>query len=152
MRIRRVAPADLEALLQLCREHAAFEGATYVERGQQQALPAALFGPAPALHGWVVEGDGELAGYMTATLDYATWDACRFVHMDCLYLRPAYRRAGLGRRFIEELRRFATAHDCAEIQWQTPADNADAIAFYRRIGARGKAKQRFYLEVGAPTA
>lgn len=147
MRIRRVAPADLEALLLLCREHAAFEGATYVERGQRQALPAALFGAVSALHGWVVEDGGELAGYMTATLDYATWDARRFVHMDCLYLRPAYRRAGLGRRFIEELRRFAAAQGCAEIQWQTPADNAEAIAFYRRMGARGKTKQRFHLEV-----
>ena len=149
MGIRRAAPCDIDSLVRLCREHAAFEDAAFIEHDRRRGLESALFGPAPLLFGWVAEGQEELAGYMTATIDYSTWDARRFLHMDCLFLRPAYRRMGLGRAFLMELRRFARVAGCAEIQWQTPVDNVDAIAFYRKIGAHGRPKQRFRMGVFA---
>ena len=147
MEIRRAGPGDLQGILKLCREHAAHEGAAYPERERHRALAAALFGAVPVLYGWVAGEGGGLAGYMTATLDFSTWDARHFVHMDCLYLRPEHRRAGLGWHFLSELRRFAAARGCRQIQWQTPPDNDGAIAFYTRLGAAVRPKRRFYLEL-----
>lgn len=145
--IRPVQRDDLRALIELCREHAAYEGAPYVEDGQRLRLDKALFGQRPALYAWVVADGAELAGYMTATRDYSTWSAASFIHMDCLYLHESYRHLGLGRQLVETLVDFTRQQRCCEIQWQTPPHNDLGIAFYERIGARAKEKKRYTLQL-----
>lgn len=146
--IRRVRETDLATLVVLCGEHAAYERSEFEENGQAPRLRAAFFGPQPSLHGWVVESEEGLVGFMTATIDFATWPAEHFLHMDCLFLREAYRRQGLGRMLIDQLRRFARERRINLIQWQTPVHNTDGIQFYERIGARSKDKKRYFLPVG----
>ena len=145
--IRRVREDDLPSLVGLCRDHAAYEGGEYHENGQKMRLRAAFFGPQPALYGWVVEDREGLAGFMTATIDYATWPAEFFLHMDCLYLDETFRGRGLGRKLIDKLREFAKERQITLIQWQTPVQNDLGIRFYERIGARSKDKKRYFLEV-----
>lgn len=144
-RIQRIEPKDIPALIPLCREHATYEGVAYEENAQAARLADAFFGSTPVLYGWVVEEDGDLVGYMTATCDYATWTADFFVHMDCMYLREAYRGQGLGRRLLRALATFAEEQHCTLIQWQTPSDNSLGIAFYERMGAYAIDKKRFFF-------
>lgn len=149
-RVRRVEPRDLPELVELCRLHAAYEGCPYREDGQAERLAEALFGTPARLHGWVVEtpdrANAGLDGYMTATIDFATWSARPFLHLDCLYLRDTARRAGNGRALMERLQAFARERGLGEIQWQTPPDNALGIGFYERIGASARPKLRFFLD------
>ena len=147
-----IGPDDLDALLALCREHAEYEKADFEENGQVERWHAALFGPRPALHGWIATSDGEPCGFMTVTIEYATWSAARFAHMDCLYLRPPYRGLGLGRTFLGLLREFAAGQDCGWAEWQTPAENELGVGFYRRMGATAKSKLRFHYDVSARSA
>jgi ribosomal protein S18 acetylase RimI-like enzyme len=150
MLIRRAEKKDLDEFVLLCGEHAEYEGAEYQKNGQAERLAHALFVKPERVHAWVVESDGpQLAGYMTATVDYATWTARAFLHMDCLFLREQWRRRGIGTRLVDELRRFAAELGCSLIQWQTPADNVSGIEFYRSIGAHSRNKLRFYLEVSS---
>ncbi|WP_457541647.1 N-acetyltransferase family protein [Streptomyces filamentosus] len=146
--IRPVEPGQLDALLGLCREHAAYERSPFVEDGQVERWRAAFFAERPALYGWIATDGGEPCGFMTATTDFSTWRAGRFASMDCLYLREEYRGLGLGRVFLEVLREFARAEGCGWAEWQTPADNGAGIGFYTRMGARGRDKVRFHYEVG----
>lgn len=37
--------------------------------------------------------------------------------------------------------------NCKTIQWQTPAFNKRAMKFYERLGAYGKDKVRYFLDV-----
>lgn len=146
--VRPIEPDQLPDLLELCREHAAYERAGFRESGQVERWRAALFGDRPVLHGWVaVDGGGRLCGYMTATIDFATWGAEPFAYLDCLYLREPYRGSGLGRAFFERLRGFAAARGCARVEWQTPPDNELGIGFYRRMGATDRPKARFSYDV-----
>jgi len=108
-------------------------------------LHVALFGAAPPLICWVVERCGDLLGYATATREFSTWQACYYLHMDCLYLKPDARNLGLGERLAARLAGDAVGLQCKGMQWQTPADNLRAARFYRRIGAQSKDKLRFYL-------
>lgn len=151
--IRLARPEDLPELVELCRLHAAYEEADYIENGQAERLHAALFRPSPSLHAWVVErtvpGIGQLAGYLTAVVEFATWPARDFVYMDCLYLREDCRRMGLGSALMRTLSEFAAEKGLREIQWQTPPGNDLGIGFYRRIGASGRDKLRFSLTVDA---
>jgi ribosomal protein S18 acetylase RimI-like enzyme len=146
--VRPVRQEDLPGLIELCREHAAYENAPYADDGQQSRLGRALFGNPPSLYCWIAADDRELAGYMTATREYATWSAGFFIHMDCIYLREPYRHLGIGRQLLRTLVDFARQQHCREIQWQTPPDNELGIAFYERIGARAKEKRRYILQLG----
>lgn len=143
--IRPAGPDDLDVLIALCAEHAEFEGAAYDPRGKAGKLAGLLFGRPPALGCLVAELDGRVIGYATYSPEISTWDAGRFMHMDCLYLRPEARRLGIGAALLARVAQEARRLGCTAVQWQTPIANADAIAFYRAQGAAGKEKMRFTL-------
>ena len=145
--VRPIEPCHLDALLTLCREHAAYEKADFRENGQVERWRSALFSERAALHGWLATDGGEPCGFMTVTVEYSTWSAAPFAHMDCLYLREPYRGMGIGRTFLERLREFSAARQCGWAEWQTPADNERGIGFYQRMGARAKPKFRFHYDV-----
>lgn len=145
--VRRAQPDDLEALVAMCGEHARYEKASLAPALTVEALAQALFLPSPRLHAWVAGAAGELSGYATATLEFSTWQACEFLHMDCLFVREGRRGGGTGAALLAAVADFARRAGCAEVQWQTPAWNVDAARFYRRLGAVEKPKCRFFLRL-----
>ncbi|GJF33956.1 N-acetyltransferase [Kitasatospora sp. NE20-6] len=149
VQVQPIEPSQLDALLALCREHAVYEGADFHENGQVERWRSAFFAERASLYGWVATDGGVPCGFMTVTTDFATWSAERFVYMDCLYLQEPYRRMGLGRVFLDRLREFAVTQQCGWAEWQTPPDNELGVGFYRRMGAKDKAKLRFSYNVPA---
>lgn len=143
--VRRVRRGDLGALVAMCGEHARYEKSPYAPAGKAEALSRALFPVSPRVHAWVAEAAGELIGYATATLEFSTWQAREFLHMDCLFVRAGQRGGGVGAALLGAVGDFARDAECVEIQWQTPDWNVDAARFYCRFGAVEKAKRRFFL-------
>ena len=152
VQVQPIAPRHLDALLALCREHAAYENAAFCESGQVERWRSALFSEPATLYGWVATDAGDPCGYMTVTIDYATWSAEPFAYMDCLYVREPYRGLGLGRALLDCLREFCAAHRCRWAEWQTPPDNDLGRGFYGRIGAREIPKIRFHYDVPSEAA
>ena len=144
--IRPAARDDLPSLVQLCAEHALYEGAEFQNLENSSRLERAIFAAPPVLYAWVVTLPGTLVGYMTATLDFSTWGADFYVHLDCLYMQEPLRGQGVGLQLLRQLQQFARERGCRLIQWQTPADNTPGIRFYERIGARSLDKKRYFLE------
>lgn len=99
----------------------------------------------PRLHGWFARADGQVLGYATASCEFSTWAARDYLHMDCLYVRESARNRGVGADLLQAVVDRARRLGLAELQWQTPDWNVDAIRFYRRHGAVAKGKQRFVL-------
>lgn len=143
--IRPIQEGDLDALLELCAEHADYEHLPFQNNGQKLRWQKLFFQLPPKIHVWVFECDGSIQGYMSVTIDYSTWGGEAFAYMDCLYLRTAYRGNGIGRTFIETLRQFAQTRGCTESQWHTPPHNELGLKFYRSIGAQEKTKIRYFL-------
>lgn len=143
--IRPARPADMTALIELCAEHAAYEQAAYNPEGKAGKLSAFLFVDPPRLYALVVEDETGLVGYATFAPEMSTWHAATYLHLDCLYLRPQVRNQGIGAALIKNIAARAAVLGCDHLQWQTPADNENAIRFYHRMGATSKAKQRMYL-------
>jgi L-amino acid N-acyltransferase YncA len=148
MIVRAVLQTDLEPFVALCAEHAEYEKATHSPEGKVELLRAALF-QQKNLYAWVVENEKELVGYATATLEFSTWDAAHFLHMDCLYLKAEARGHGLGEKLMGEVAKLATEKNCVNVQWQTPDWNTRAMTFYKRLGATSKNKVRFFLDTKA---
>lgn len=148
MRIRTARPDDLDEMVRLCAAHAAYERVEYDPVGKAEGLRKLLFASEPALFCRIVErneGAG-LAGYASWSLEVSTWAATRYAHMDCLYLDADARGQGLGHALVATIAADALVRGVAELQWQTPAFNADAIRFYERLDATRKEKIRFCLD------
>lgn len=150
VRIRSARIDDLDALLHLCAEHARHEGYEYSAEGKHAGLLRALSMSPPRLWLWVAEDDEELVGYAAASREFSTWQACDFLHLDCLYVGAAQRGAGIGALLLQTVARHAQQCGLQEIQWQTPAWNQDAARFYRRIGATDQPKLRFSWQPNLP--
>ena len=106
-----------------------------------------LFSTNPKLYCLVVEKNNKLIGYATYTIQYATWDACEYIYMDCLFMNADARGFGLGEKLVRRIQEEGRKLGCKLIQWQTPDFNVRAIKFYKRIGATSKEKERFFLEI-----
>ena len=141
--IRHVLSSEIGALVALCAEHAAFERAEYSPRGQAERLVEAIFSEHPRLWCLVATVDDHMVGYATCSREFSTWHAADFLHMDCLYLQPAYRGRGIGWEMMRAVARQARDLGCAFIEWQTPVWNESGARFYRKLGAAGNEKTRF---------
>lgn len=145
--IRDCQPNDVIDVIDLCQKHAAYERDFFNPIGKQEKLQEALFCKQPKLFCLLVEVNKTIVGYATYTIEFSTWDARLFMHMDCLYLEEEARGFGIGEVLIEKLKQIAIVQNCINIQWQTPEFNERAIKFYNRIGATGKEKVRFTLDL-----
>ncbi|MCP2026272.1 ribosomal protein S18 acetylase RimI-like enzyme [Flavobacterium sp. HSC-32F16] len=145
--IRNCKITDLPKLVILCQKHADFEKAAFSPEGKEEGLKKALFSQDPKLHCLVVAAKDTIVGYVSYTFDFSTWDAATFLYMDCLFLEEEARSYGIGEVLIEKLKEIGIQNNCVNIQWQTPQFNERAIKFYNRIGAKGKDKVRFTLDL-----
>ncbi|MET0784596.1 MAG: GNAT family N-acetyltransferase [Leifsonia flava] len=145
--VRAAVPADLPELIALIREHAEYERAAPPPSDLADGLSLLLFGPRPRLYAFVGAAGDDIVGYVTASLEASTWQGAEFLHMDCLFLRPAARGAGLGGLLVDTLRDLAGELGATEMRWQTPDWNEGAIRFYDRTGATRSGKQRYTLSI-----
>lgn len=144
--IRPADKSDLDELLSMMQEHADYEQAEFSPAGKKERLNRALFNKPRKLNCWVVETDGILAGFVTYTFDYSTWDAADYVNMDCLFLRERARGFGIGKNILQRLREIASANNCVNVQWHTPVFNVRGIHFYQKNNAEPRQKVRFTLK------
>lgn len=143
--IRPARQQDIGAVIELCEEHAMFEGCEYDKTDKADKLSNHFFKEIASVKCVVVETAEGIKGYATFIHEFSTWDAAYYMHMDCLYLNLELRGKGIGRKIIELIYSDAKLAGYVNVQWQTPNNNYDAIKFYKKIGARAKDKVRFYL-------
>ncbi|WP_433373803.1 N-acetyltransferase family protein [Streptosporangium sp. CA-115845] len=145
--VRPAIAADLPAVAHLCAAHAAFERAEPVPVDLVTRLEPVLFSAHPRAWCLVVDHGGELIGYATYSLEFSTWQAADYVHLDCLFVTEPHRGEGWGRALLNAVKGEAVALGAAQVQWQTPDWNGDAIRFYNRAGAQASSKVRFSLPI-----
>lgn len=133
--IRRVAPADVPAVVGLVHELAEYERAADSCLLTPDQLRDALFGSSPALFGHVAEVGGEVVGCALWFLSFSTWRGVHGLYLEDLYVRPAHRGAGLGRALLATLAAVCAERGYARLEWAVLDWNAPSIAFYRAIGA-----------------
>lgn len=88
------------------------------------------------INGFVAENEkGRLIGYATYFYAYFTWIG-KSLYMDDLYVRPDYRRQGLGQKLNDSVIDKAKADKCKKVRWQVSKWNQNTIDFYKSIGAQ----------------
>ncbi|XP_037092937.1 thialysine N-epsilon-acetyltransferase-like isoform X2 [Pollicipes pollicipes] len=101
------------------------------ERLEADGFPAA---GSPAFNCHVLDGGGALLGMALHVFTYSTWQG-RSVYLEDLYVTPARRGRGLGRRLIGGVAQWAVSAGCVRLNFSVLGWNALAKEFYRHIGA-----------------
>jgi GNAT superfamily N-acetyltransferase len=145
VRIRPIGPSEISRLVDLIADHASYEEAAFSPSGVGDRLADAIFGPSPRLRCLVAVGPDDVVGYCSFTMDFSTWQAAEYIHMDTLFVDAAWRGQGVGERLLRAAAKIGQHAGATQMQWQTPDWNSDAIRFYARLGATHLAKTRFTL-------
>ena len=138
--IRPVEERDVDAVVGLVHELAAYERAPEHCHLTAVQLRVALFGPAPALFGHVAEvaeedGRRVVVGCALWFLNFSTWRGVHGLYLEDLYVQPAHRGAGLGRALLVALAAVCAERGLGRLEWWVLDWNAPSIAFYKSLGA-----------------
>ena len=135
--IRPATPADVAVILRFVRELAAFEREPDAVEATEAMLHEALFGAAPAAEAAIAEDATGPLGFALFFHNFSTWAGRRGIYLEDLYVTPQARGRGVGGALLRHIAALAVARDCARFEWSVLDWNADAIAFYRAMGAVG---------------
>lgn len=99
--VRRAEPKDAPLVAAMVREIAEHEGQSehvHVDDRDWSALLAR-----PDVTVLLAEAGDHVAGYVSAVRQLHLWSSRDLLALDDLFVRPAHRDAGIGRRLMEEL-------------------------------------------------
>jgi GNAT superfamily N-acetyltransferase len=136
VRIRPVAPTDLDAWLPLWDGYNAFygrTGPTALPREVTDTTWARFFDPYEPVHALVAERDGGLVGVTHFLLHRSTTSIAPSCYLQDLFTDEAARGAGVGRALIEAVTDWARTAGAARLYWQTQESNRTARRLYDRM-------------------
>ena len=133
--LRSATPRDLDAIVGLIGELAAFEHLTHLLEVTPDKLMPHLFGERPVAECMVAELAGEVVAFALFYSNFSTFLARPGMYLEDLYVQPAHRGSGIGKALLMHLGRLAVARGCGRFEWSVLDWNANAIAFYESLGA-----------------
>ena len=136
-RIRSATPADTALILALIRELAEYEKLANEAVADEAGLAVQLFGPTPRAEVLIAEIGGTPAGFALFFHNFSTFVGKPGLYLEDLFVRPAFRSLGLGKRLMLRLAQIAVERDCGRFEWSVLDWNQPAIDFYRSLGAIG---------------
>ncbi|MDR2345908.1 MAG: GNAT family N-acetyltransferase [Planctomycetaceae bacterium] len=130
--IRIAVPEDTELVLQFILELAEYEH-----------LSESVLMSKEILYEWIssrrievllAEYQGETVGFALYYFTYSTFRGRAGIYIEDLFVRPLFRRLGIGTMFFHELARIARSCGCFRIDWMVLDWNDNSIAFYEKLG------------------
>jgi GNAT superfamily N-acetyltransferase len=130
--MRFAIPEDTVLVLRFIRELAEYEH-----------LSESVFITEEILYEWIssrrievllAECDGETVGFALYYFTYSTFRGQSGIYIEDLFVRPTFRRLGIGTKFFHELARIAKSRGCFRIDWMVLDWNVNSIAFYEKLG------------------
>lgn len=129
--IRKSEQGDYEAILQMIKDLAEFE-----------KLPEKVINTVEYMKNeqnyftcFVVEDENrEIIGMALCFFAYFTWVG-KSLYLDDLYVKPEFRRMGIGTALLHEVFALAKSENCRRLRWQVLNWNTSAISLYRKCGA-----------------
>lgn len=138
--VREGRESDVDAVVGMVRELAAYERAADQVRLTPDQLHRAVFGGAapdgrPAAYLLVAEQADQQIGFALWFLNFSTWEGVHGIYLEDLYVRPDHRGSGAGRALLTTLARTARERGYARVEWSVLDWNEPAIGFYASLGA-----------------
>jgi GNAT superfamily N-acetyltransferase len=135
IRIRAAAPDDVPLILTFIHELATYEKLAHEVVVTELDMHAALFGERPVVETVMARLDEEPVGYALFFPTFSTFLGKPGLYLEDLYVRPAARGFGIGRKLLEHLARITVERGWGRLEWSVLDWNEPSIAFYKKLGA-----------------
>jgi GNAT superfamily N-acetyltransferase len=133
--VRSASTEDVPLILSFINELAEYERLSHEVVATEEMLREHLFGERPVAEVLIAEHGGEAAGFALFFHNFSTFLGKPGIYLEDLYVRPEFRRAGIGRALLVHLANVARERGCGRLEWSVLDWNEAAIGFYRGIGA-----------------
>ena len=135
LRIRPAEPGDVALVLSLIRELAEYERQPDAVKATESDLLRDGFSDPPRFHCVIAEWNREPAGFALFFYNYSTWNGRAGIYLEDLFVRPPFRKQGIGRAIFRHLARRAVDESLGALVWHVLDWNQPAIDFYKSMGA-----------------
>jgi GNAT superfamily N-acetyltransferase len=133
--VRSASTEDVPLILSFINELAEYERLSHEVVATEEMLREHLFGERPVAEVLIAEHGGEAAGFALFFHTFSTFLGRPGIYLEDLYVRPEFRRAGIGHALLVHLASVARERGCGRLEWSVLDWNEAAIGFYRGIGA-----------------
>jgi GNAT superfamily N-acetyltransferase len=140
--------ADIPLILSLINELAEFERLKDQVVATESTLRDALFGTRPGAEAVIAVMDGTPAAFALYFHNFSTFLGRPGLYLEDLFVRPAFRARGIGKRMLAHLARIALARGCGRFEWAVLDWNQPARDFYASIGAKANSEWINYRITG----
>lgn len=134
--LRAATRHDVPHILAFIRELADYERLSHEVVADEALLEAQLFGDAPPAEVVIALVDGEPAGFALFFRNFSTFLGRPGLYLEDLFVRPAHRGLGLGKRLMVHLAQLCVERGYGRFEWSVLDWNEPAIRFYRSLGAQ----------------
>lgn len=147
MNIRYAQRRDVPAILGLIRELAAYEHMEDQVIATKELLEEWLFErkKAEVLLG---ELEGQVVGFALFFHNFSTFLGRAGIYLEDLYIQPAHRGKGYGKRLLRQLAKIAVERECGRLEWACLDWNTPSIGFYLSLGAQSMKEWTTYRLTG----
>lgn len=132
--IRKGRKDDLEKVLELVKELAAFERAPEQVTNTLELMEKDGFGASPIFGFFVAENENAIVGLSLYYWRYSTWKGKR-LYLEDIIVTESERGKGIGKKLFDRTMQHALDEDCSGMMWQVLDWNEPAIKFYENYGA-----------------
>src|SRR5579864_9488509 len=115
--IRRARADETTLVLSLVRELADYEKLLHEFEATEENIAGALFGENPLLFCEIAEWQGKPAGFAVWFFNFSTFSGRPGIYLEDLFVRPAYRRNGIGKALLAHLAKECVSNGWSRLQW-----------------------------------
>jgi len=134
--LRGATPEDASLLCELVRELAEFEGLTHECAITPEVIADHVLGPKRCAAAIIAECDGTPAGFALYYRTFSTFAAKPGIFLEDLYVRPDFRKRGIGRALLTAVAQIAHGRSAGRLEWTALKWNSKALALYESAGAK----------------
>ncbi len=134
-RFRFATEMDVETILDLIKELAAYEHLSHEVTADAETLRQSLFGSRKTAEVLLAEYEGIAVGYALFFHNFSTFKGKPGLYLEDLFVKEAYRGKGIGEGLFRQVARVARERGCARMEWAVLNWNDPAFRFYHRFGA-----------------
>ena len=147
-RIRAARREDLKDLYGLLLELAEYERLLDSVKLTEENFGRALFDQPAMIEAIIAEQDGLPVGFALFYPVFPTFLGRAGMYLEDLFVRPACRGAGIGKKLLATVTRIARDRGLGRVDWAVLDWNEPAQKFYQSLGARPKDGWTVYQLLG----
>jgi GNAT superfamily N-acetyltransferase len=125
---------DTPLLLTFIQELAGYEQLLEHVNVNEERLRRALFGNSPRAQAVIAYLDDSPVAFAIYFFTFSTFEGAPGLYIEDIFVRPTFRRYGIGRKLFGFLSQTARHQGCCRIELSVLNWNEQAIQFYKKLG------------------